>query len=96
MYARSSYDTKIRSDSGGMYLEMGDIGNNNYLTIGAYNGVSEINSKSSRSIYFRCSGGLLWIFGAGGASYNAANSIYWTNPCDQRIKENIKKANLQT
>ena len=31
VYARSSYDTKIRSDSGGMYLEMGDIGNNNYL-----------------------------------------------------------------
>jgi hypothetical protein len=95
VYARSSFDTKIRSDSGGMYLEMGDIGNNNYLRIGAYGGATNIDSKSARSIYFRCDA-IYWIFSTGGASYNAANSIYWTNPCDQLIKENIKKANLNT
>jgi hypothetical protein len=95
VYARSSYDTKIRSDSGGMYLEMGDIGNNNYLRFGAFSGVTYLISGAARSIYFTTNG-FTWIFGAGSASYNGVNSIYWTNPCDQRIKENIKKANLQT
>ncbi len=95
VYARNGYDTKIRSDSGGMYLEMGDIGNNNYLRIGAYNGVTNFDSGASRNFWFR-TGGKSWLFSASGGSYNGADSIYWTNPCDQRIKENIKKANLQT
>jgi len=79
-----------------MYLDMGSIGTADLLTIGAYGGNTNIDSKASRSIYFRA-GGYTWWFGAGGGvSYNASNSIYWTNPCDQRIKENIKKANLKT
>jgi hypothetical protein len=66
------------------------------LRIGAYGGTTNIDSGASRSIYFRA-GGYTWWFGAGGgSSYNGAGSIYWTNPCDQRIKENIKKANLKT
>jgi hypothetical protein len=96
VYARSSYDTKIRSDSGGMYLEMGDIGNNNYLRIGAYSGATNIDSGASRSIYLRA-GGYSWLFGGtSGVSYNALNTNVWNVVSDQRIKENIKKANLQT
>jgi hypothetical protein len=33
---RNGYDTKIRSDSGGMYLEMGSMGNNELFRVGAY------------------------------------------------------------
>jgi hypothetical protein len=96
VYARNGYDTKIRSDGGGMYLEMGSIGTADLLRFGAYAGHTFMDSGASRNIYFRA-GGYTWWFGAGGgSSYNASNSIYWTNPCDQRIKENIKKANLQT
>jgi hypothetical protein len=95
VYARSSYDTKIRSDSTGMFLEMGDIGNNNYLRIGAYGGTTNIDSGASRSIYFRSSTSS-WLFGASGTSYNAGNSSFWNVVSDHRIKENIKKANLKT
>jgi hypothetical protein len=95
VYARSSFDTKIRSDGGGMYLEMGDIGNNNYLRVGAYGGATNIDSGASRSIWMR-TGAVSWLFTAAAGSYNATNSIYWSVGSDQRIKENIKKANLKT
>jgi hypothetical protein len=95
VYARSSYDTKIRSDSGGMYLEMGDIGNNNYLRIGAFNGNTEINSGASRTINLR-TGSYSWNFNASGFAINAFNTLNWTSVSDHRVKENIKKANLQT
>jgi hypothetical protein len=93
VYARSSYDTKIRSASDGMFLEMGDIGNNNYLRIGAYNGGTNIDSGASRVIYFR-SAGYSWQFNQN-TSVNSAGSAYWNTYSDQRIKENIKKSNLK-
>ena len=94
-YARSSYDTKIASNSGGMYLEMGDIGNNNYLRLGAFGGVTAINSGAARPIFFRCNG-YTWQFQNNGLSHNAYNNTVWNIESDQRIKENIKKANLKT
>ncbi len=75
VHARNIYDTRIRSDSGGMYLEMGDTGNNNYLRTGAYSETTNIDSGASRSIYFR-TGGYTWIFGSGSARYNGVKSIY--------------------
>jgi hypothetical protein len=95
VYARSSFDTKIRSDSLGMYLEMGDIGNNNYLRFGAFNGRTEFISRSSRPIRFLIEGtGYTWEFNANGTSWNALNSTAWQQASDHRIKQNIKKANL--
>jgi hypothetical protein len=100
VYARSSFDTKIRSDSGGMYLEMGDIGNNNYFRCGAYSGVTFIQSAQNRPIYFRQyvgnmgSASFNWDFSYS-ASYNSANSNVWQQLSDHRIKENIKKADLK-
>jgi hypothetical protein len=93
VYARNGYDTKIRSDSGGMFLEMGDIGNNNYLRLGAFNGNTEINSGANRSIIMR-TGAVSWLFNAVGNAVNAYNSFYWSVVSDHRVKENIKKANL--
>jgi hypothetical protein len=41
VYARNGYDTRIRSDSGGMFLEMGGIGSvGDLLKFGAYAGVT--------------------------------------------------------
>ena len=95
VYARNSYDTRIRSDSGGMYLEMGYIGSaGGLLKIGAYNSVTNIDSGESRNIIMRTGGGV-WVYTPYNGSFNAAGSIYWTNPSDHRIKENIKKANLK-
>jgi hypothetical protein len=95
VYARNSYDTRIRSDNGGMYLEMGGIGTaGDLLKLGAFNSNTEIVSGASRSIWFR-TGGFTWVFSAGGASYNGYNVSYWGAACDHRIKENIKKSNLK-
>lgn len=95
VYARNNYDTRIRSDSGGMYLEMGYIGSaGGLLKLGAYNSNTEINSGENRNIRMT-TGGSVWIYTPYSGSFNAAGSIYWTNPSDHRIKENIKKANLK-
>jgi hypothetical protein len=80
VYARSSYDTKIRSDSGGMYLECGDIGNNNYLRLGVFNGNTEISSGASRPIVMRTTG-YGWLY-TGASSYNPTNSSYWNTVSD--------------
>jgi hypothetical protein len=93
VYARNGYDTRIRSDSSGMYLEMGDIGNNNYLKFGAYNGATYMFSGASRNIVFNTNG-YIWQFVNNGLSHNANNNTVWNIASDHRIKENIKKANL--
>ena len=96
VYARNSFDTRIRSDSGGMYLEMGYIGSaGGLLKIGAYNSVTNIDSGESRDIYFRCNG-YRWYFANNGWSVNGLNTSAWVAFSDHRIKENIKKANLKT
>ena len=82
VYARSSYDAKIKSDSGGMYLEMGDIGNADYFKCGVYSGVTFFQSESNRPFYFRQhtsfigSSSFNWDFSVGG-SYNSDNSTTW-------------------
>ena len=95
VYARNSFDTRIRSDSGGMYLEMGYIGSaGGLLKIGAYNSVTNIDSGESRDIYFRCNG-YRWYFANNGWSVNGLNTSAWVAFSDHRIKENIKKADLK-
>jgi hypothetical protein len=93
VYARNGYDTVIRSDSGGMYLEMGGIGNSDYMQFGAFSGVTWLNSKQNRSIFLQ-SGSFTHSFSTS-LAYNASNSYYWNVFSDQRIKENIKKANIK-
>ena len=77
-------------------MRFGDnnTGNSTFLEISATNGQTQIWSGSARSISFKTNG-FEWRFTSGALSYNPQNSIYWTNPCDQRIKENIKKADLK-
>jgi hypothetical protein len=94
VYARNGYDTRIRSDSGGMYLEMGGIGSaGDLLKFGAYNGITYMESGASRSIMFNTNG-YIWQFLNNGLSRNAYNNTVWNVTSDHRIKENIKKANL--
>jgi hypothetical protein len=94
VYARNGYDTRIRSDSGGMYLEMGYIGSaGGLLKFGAYGGITYMESGESRSIMFN-SNGYIWQFLNNGLSRNAYNNTVWNVTSDHRIKENIKKANL--
>jgi hypothetical protein len=97
VFARNGFDTIIRSNTGGCYLEMGDIGNtnmnNHLLRLGAWNGTTNIDSGSGRSIWIR-SNGYRWVFGNAGESYNGANTTTWTAGSDHRIEKNIKTANL--
>ena len=96
VYVRNSFDTGIKSDSGGMYLEMGDIGTaGGYLKFGAFNGGTFMDSGASRNINFR-TGGYNWAFNSNGTSFNGANNTVWVVNSDHRIKENINKANLKT
>jgi hypothetical protein len=92
VYARNGYDTRIRSDSGGMYLEMGSIGTADLLKFGAYGGATFMDSGANRAIYLRQAGYTTSFIS--GFTQNGANSIYWNTVSDHRIKENIKKANL--
>ena len=96
VYARNSFDTRIRSDSGGMFLEMGTIGSDgDLLKIGAYSSATYIDSGGTRPIYMRTNG-QVWQFSSLGPCYNAKNISVWDIGSDHRIKEDIKKANLQT
>jgi hypothetical protein len=101
VYARNSYDTRIYSDGGGMYLGMGDIGNVNYMRVGAYNGVGNVESGANRNLHLIVQNGAmgsatrqLFQFRSSGECMNALNSTSWNQVSDQRVKENIKKANL--
>jgi hypothetical protein len=69
-------------------------GNSDFLEISASSGATNINSGSSRPIYIRQAGYTTSFIS--GFTQNGANSIYWNTVSDQRIKENIKKSNLQT
>ncbi len=93
--ASNGYDASLYCDTGGMYFRFGNSGtqDNTYLEISASNGVTNFNSNSARNIYFRCNG-YRWVFVNAGESYNDANTTSWTVGSDHRIKDNIKKANL--
>ena len=99
VYARNNFDVRLRSDGAGMFLEMGDVGNNNYLRLGAFGGVTFFQSGANRPFFFRQYTGAIggasynWDFNGGG-SYNSANSTTWQQLSDHRVKEDIKKANL--
>jgi hypothetical protein len=105
VFARKNYDTLLLAESTGMYLCMGNIGdgiNCAYLRIGAYLSATFMESNQNRHIYFRIWSGVLngtlrtWEFNQNSGAYNALNSTTWTQFSDQRIKENIVKADLKT
>ena len=97
IYARNGYDSQMFSSSGGCFIYFGDLntGNNSLLEISASNSATNINSNSSRDIYFRTAG-YRWLFQNNGYSWNGLNASNWSSFSDHRIKENIIKANLQT
>jgi hypothetical protein len=76
-----------------MFLEMGSIGTADLLKFGAYGGITYMESFASRSIMFN-SNGYIWQFLNNGNSRNTYNNTVWNVTSDHRIKENIKKANL--
>ena len=97
VYARNGYDTRIRSDSTGMYLEMGGIGSaGDLLKLGAFNGKTEMITANGRGMRFTITSAYTWEFNANGTSWNGKNISSWDVASDHRIKEDIKKANLQT
>jgi hypothetical protein len=106
IYSRNGgYDTWIYSDSGGMYLSMGNQSTENaptYFRMGAYSGATYYESNQGRSHRFWCYGGTFngtiaeWSFNANGNAFNAINSGNWNTFSDHRIKENIVKADLKT
>jgi hypothetical protein len=104
-YARSSYDARMYCNSSGMFIDMGDIGtdgNPAYLRMGAYNGVSNIESGSNRNLHLIVQNGAmgssqrqLFQFRSSGECMNSYNWTTWNQISDQRVKENIKKADLK-
>jgi hypothetical protein len=96
IYARGSYDVSMTQDGGGMYLRYGSANttNSDFLEISASSGATNINSNSSRPIYLRQYGYTTSFIA--GFTQNGANSLYWNTISDHRVKENIKKSNLQT
>ena len=104
IYQRNQYDALLYTDSAGMYLCFGNIGdgtNSAYLKISASNGHTNYESNQQRShrfyVYQNVFSGVssVWQFVYGGASYNGLNSSVWNTTCDHRIKENIVKADLK-
>jgi hypothetical protein len=95
LYARGNFDISITQNGGGMYINFGDLNtvNSAYLELSASGGATNINSNSNRAIYLRQYGYTSTFLG--GFTQNGGNSIYWNTVSDQRIKENIKKSNLQ-
>jgi len=97
VYARNSFDARMYCDATGVFLNFGDFntGNATLFQLNSSGGTTNINSGSNRSIYFRTNT-YSWLFGGtSGVSYNALNTTTWNVVSDQRIKTNIKKANLK-
>ncbi len=106
IYARGGgNDATLNSVTSGCYLDMGNQsteGAPTYCRIGAYLNNTWIESNNYRDIRFRCHGGVLdfgaafeWNFNNIGYTYNARNTTTWTQYSDQRLKENIVKADLK-
>jgi hypothetical protein len=106
IYSRNGgFDTWIYSDSAGMYLNMGNQSTENaptYFRMGAYSSRTFYESNQSRNHRFQIYTGTfngttrVWEFDWQGGAFNALNTSSWTVACDQRIKENIVKADLKT
>jgi hypothetical protein len=104
-YARSSYDARMYCNSSGMFIDMGDIGsdgNPGYLRMGAYNSRFNIESVGNRDLRLIVSNGSVgyfinqrWEFRISGECFNSYNWTAWNQISDQRVKENIKKADLK-
>ena len=99
----NGYDIRSICTSTGMYIEMGtaETFSPTYLRMGAYESGTFIESNSNRSIIFRIWSGVntgtlrAWDFNINGGSYNNFNTTTWQQASDQRIKENIVKADLK-
>jgi hypothetical protein len=98
-------DTWIYSEAGSMTLNMGlqnTQGAPSYMRLGAYAGHTYIESNQNRTIRLVCNSGIFsgtlrqWEFNVDAQSRNPLNSANWTVVSDQRIKENIVKADLKT
>jgi len=91
------YDTAIKSNSGGMFLLCSNTStqNGDFLMLGAFNGMTAIDSGAGRMIRMRVGTGLSWEFNTNSTTWNAKGSTTWDAPSDHRIKEDIKKANLK-
>ena len=70
--------------------------------MGAYGGVSNIESVSNRNLRLIVSNfgagsiwNQRWEFRSSGECFNAYNWTTWNTTSDQRVKENIKKADLK-
>jgi len=109
VYARRGFDALLYADGGQMSLNMGNIGDVStgggspaYLRFGSYGGGTYMESNANRTIVFKIWSGALtgtqraWEFNQNGGSYNNFNTIGWQQASDQRIKENIVKADLKT
>jgi hypothetical protein len=105
VYARNGFDVLLHADGGQMAVCFGNIGTSSYptyLKIGAFGGHTFIQSNQARHIYFEIYSGTfngtyrMWEFAANAGAFNAANSTTWNQRSDQRIKENIVKADLKT
>jgi hypothetical protein len=98
------YDVVCGSYSTGMYITMGNENTfqANYFRMGAYGGVTYFESCNSRDMLFKIYSGVLtgtapgWSFNMSYNCFNANNSTNWNQVSDQRIKENIVKADLKT
>jgi hypothetical protein len=105
VYARRGFDTLLYADGGQMSINFGNISSGStptYLKIGAYGGHTFMESNQNRNIFLRIWSGIfngnlkVWEFNQNGYAYNPFNSTNWTSASDQRIKENIVKADLKT
>jgi len=101
--ARNGYDTLLHADTGMMAICMGNAGtgtNATYFRIGAYSSMTYYESSQNRNHRFYIYNGTLtgnsrlWEFNQNSGAYNALNSTTWTQASDQRIKENIVRADL--
>jgi hypothetical protein len=98
-------DTWIYSETGSMTLNMGlqnTQGAPSYIRLGAYAGHTYLESNQNRTIRLVCNSGIFagtlrqWEFNIDVQSRNPLNSANWSVVSDQRIKENIVKADLKT
>ena len=105
LYAKSPlYESLVYSGADGMFFTMGNVGdgtNAYYGRLTSSAGHTFLQSNHSRNIYFDVYSGRFtgtmkrWEFNINGGSYNASNTTTWNQSSDQRIKENIVKADLK-
>jgi hypothetical protein len=95
IYVRNSFDAYMYCNAGGVFLNFGALNtaDASLFQLNSSGGATNFNSGSSRNIVFNTNG-YIWQFVNNGLSHNANNNTVWNIASDHRIKENIKKANL--